>query len=138
MSPRAAWRLEALGFRPVYDYVAGKADWAAAGLPVEGTKAAVPRIGGLADTGVATCALDTWVRDTSPGAIVVNEERVVLGVVPSDAPADARVADVMREGPSTKRPNLGADEIRRLMDEHRLERVIVTTSDGRLVGVFRR
>ena len=37
MSPRAAWRLEAAGFSPVYDYVAGKADWLAADLPYEGT-----------------------------------------------------------------------------------------------------
>ena len=37
MSPRAAWRLEAAGFSPVYDYAAGKADWLAADLPFEGT-----------------------------------------------------------------------------------------------------
>src|SRR5262249_13063891 len=37
MSPRAAWRLEAAGFGPVYDYVAGKADWLAADLPFDGT-----------------------------------------------------------------------------------------------------
>ena len=37
MSPRAAWRLEAAGFGPVYDYAAGKADWLAADLPFEGT-----------------------------------------------------------------------------------------------------
>ena len=27
MSPRAAWRLDSLGFQQVYDYVAGEADW---------------------------------------------------------------------------------------------------------------
>jgi len=32
MSPRAASRLESLGFRDVYDYAAGKADWFNAGL----------------------------------------------------------------------------------------------------------
>ncbi|HEV8275933.1 MAG TPA: rhodanese-like domain-containing protein [Streptosporangiaceae bacterium] len=37
MSPRAAWRLEAAGFGPVYDYAAGKADWLAADLPFEGS-----------------------------------------------------------------------------------------------------
>ena len=36
MSPRAAWRLEGLGFERVYDYVPGKADWFASGLPKEG------------------------------------------------------------------------------------------------------
>ena len=44
MSPRAAWRLEAAGFAPVYDYVAGKSDWLAADLPFEGTaRLATPR-----------------------------------------------------------------------------------------------
>jgi hypothetical protein len=33
MSPRAAWRLESIGFQHVYDYVAGKADWGGAGRP---------------------------------------------------------------------------------------------------------
>ena len=37
MSPRAAWRLEAAGFSPVYDYAAGKTHWLAADLPFEGT-----------------------------------------------------------------------------------------------------
>jgi hypothetical protein len=35
--PAAAWRLEAAGFGPVYDYAAGKADWLAADLAFEGT-----------------------------------------------------------------------------------------------------
>ena len=38
MSPRAAWRLESIGFTRVYDYVAGKADWGSFGLPLQGTK----------------------------------------------------------------------------------------------------
>jgi rhodanese-related sulfurtransferase len=37
MSPRAACRLEALGFTRVDDYVDEIADWQAAGLPTEGT-----------------------------------------------------------------------------------------------------
>ena len=39
MSPRAVCRLEALGFQQVYDYVPGKVDWLARGLPREGEKA---------------------------------------------------------------------------------------------------
>ncbi len=34
-SPRAARRLDELGYRNVYDYEAGKVDWRAAGLPIE-------------------------------------------------------------------------------------------------------
>ena len=44
MSPRAAWRLEALGYPEVYDYVAGKSDWMAAGLPTEHSGARPPRV----------------------------------------------------------------------------------------------
>ena len=34
-SPKAAERMEALGYAEVYDYEAGKEDWKEAGLPVE-------------------------------------------------------------------------------------------------------
>jgi rhodanese-related sulfurtransferase len=34
-SPKAARRMEDLGYEKVYDYEAGKEDWKAAGLPVE-------------------------------------------------------------------------------------------------------
>jgi 3-mercaptopyruvate sulfurtransferase SseA len=37
MSPRAAWRLEGLGFERVFDFVGGKAQWRERGLPTEGT-----------------------------------------------------------------------------------------------------
>ncbi len=48
MSPRAAWRLESLGFTKVFDYVAGKADWSASGLPMEGKLANYCRAGSVA------------------------------------------------------------------------------------------
>jgi len=56
MSPRAAWRLEATGFGPVYDHAAGKADWLAADLPYEGT---AELAGMFTRRGVATVAEDT-------------------------------------------------------------------------------
>lgn len=34
-SPKAAKQMDELGYKTVYDYEAGKADWKAAGLPVE-------------------------------------------------------------------------------------------------------
>jgi hypothetical protein len=45
MSPRAAWRLESIGFTQVYDYAAGKADWGSAGLPLEETRGSETRVG---------------------------------------------------------------------------------------------
>ena len=56
MSPRAAWRLEAAGFSPVYDYAAGKTDWLAADLPFDGT---AELAGMFTRRGVATAAEDT-------------------------------------------------------------------------------
>jgi hypothetical protein len=56
MSPRAACRLEALGFSEVYDYVPGKVDWLARGLPREGEKAGETRAFELVVDDVVTCA----------------------------------------------------------------------------------
>ena len=48
MSPRAACRLETLGFEHVFDYVPGKMDWLARNLPVEGELADARTAGALA------------------------------------------------------------------------------------------
>src|SRR5438132_1438739 len=119
MSPRAAWRLERLGFGEVYDYAAGKADWAAAGLPVEGDEAATPRIGPRAHADVPTCGPDEAVGAVRARlgdwrfCVVVGDNRVVLGLAVEDglgADDDRRVEEVMREGPSTFRADVPVDE----------------------------
>jgi CBS domain-containing protein len=149
MSPRAAWRLESLGFTEVYDYAAGKADWAAAGLPVEGKATETPRIGEAARTDVPTCELGERIGDVRERVraagwdtcLVVNEERVVLGRLfrtELDGSADASAGTVMRSGPSTFRPNVSVEEMTRFMSERGISTAVVTTSDGRLVGLFRR
>src|SRR5713226_665851 len=87
MSPRAAARLESLGFTNVYDYVAGKADWGSAGLPLEGDDPSVHRAGAHARTDVPTCRLDdrlasvrTRVEETGwDTCFVVDERKVLLG-----------------------------------------------------------
>src|SRR5438034_10609688 len=89
MSPRAAWRLESLGFGEVYEYGGGKLDWMAAGLPTEGTNAKRPRAGDLAHTDVPTCRLDERLEDVRDrtkeqgwdAAVVINSERVVFGLL---------------------------------------------------------
>lgn len=147
MSPRAAWRLEALGFREVYDYEAGKADWAAAGLPTEGRAPRLPRAGTVARPGVPTCRLDELVGEVRERVraagwevcVVVNEERVVLGLLRAgelEAPAERRVEEVMRPGPSTFRPNVPIGEMADFMRRHDLPSAPVTTSAGRLVGML--
>ena len=98
MSPRAAWRLESLGFGRVYDYAAGKLDWMAAGLPTEGAAAGRPTAATVARRDVPTCRLEDSLRDVrervrSAGweaCVVVNEERIVMGLL--------RAEELGREG----------------------------------------
>lgn len=145
MSPRAACRLESLGFTEVYEYSAGKSDWGAYGLPLEG-KAAV-HIGDLARPEVPTCGLQDSVGIARARAkdwgtcIVVNEQRVVFGRMfktELDGDPNACVGDVMRPGTSTFRPNVSAVEMLEYMDRKGHKTSLVTTSDGRLVGLVLR
>ncbi len=99
MSPRAAWRLESLGFTKVFDYVGGKADWFAAGLPREGSLASVPRTGDIARRDDVTCRLtdktnDVVSRAREAGqntAIATTAGGVILGRIRVDRLADDRV-----------------------------------------------
>jgi rhodanese-related sulfurtransferase/CBS domain-containing protein len=149
MSPRAAWRLESLGFASVYHYAPGKADWMGAGLRVEGQAASLKMIGTLARRDVPTCGLESREADVRrdletadwDSCFVVNEERIVLGRVYLSRLEDAgtrTVADVMDPGPSTFRPDVTAVEMAHRMHEAELETAPVTDSGGRLIGlVFR-
>jgi CBS domain-containing protein len=145
MSPRAAWRLESLGFTDVYEYSAGKSDWGAVGLPLEG-RASV-RVRDIARVHVPTCSLADTVGSARLRAkdwgtcIVVNEERVVFGRLfkeQLEGDSNARVGDVMRPGTSTFRPNVSAVKMLDYMDRRHHETSLVTTSDGRLVGIVLR
>ncbi len=147
MSPRAAWRLESLGFGEVYDYTVGKLDWMAAGLPTEGTNAGLSRAGDLARKDTPTCSLDEQlgaVRDRVhalgwDAVVVVNVERIVFGLLRAKELAfdgEQPIAQAMRPGPSTFRPYVLAKEMVHSMVEHKLESSPITTSDGRLVGLL--
>jgi predicted transcriptional regulator len=149
MSPRAAWRLEGLGFEKVYDYVPGKADWFASGLPTEGRLASVPTIGDVALRDVPTCApaekigaVQERVRKVGwDRCVVVSKERVVLGLLRKKELAsdpEAFAEKVMRNGPATLRPNEPVGKIAKRMRERGAHTVLVTISDGRLVGLLYR
>ena len=148
MSPRAAWRLESLGFEEVYDYPAGKLDWLAAGLPTEGTNADQPRAGDVARRDVPTCRLEedmTAVRDRVAAegwdaCVVVNEDGVVFGLLREEElgrSAEGPAAAAMGSGPSTFRPHVPIGEMAHYMLDHDLASSPITTSDGRLVGLLR-
>lgn len=149
MSPRAAWRLESLGFPPVYDYAAGEADWFANGLPREGRDATIPRVGDIARRDVPTCGLSDRFRDVQERlnaagwdtCIVVNNERVVLGRLRGkvlEADPETPIEQVMETGPTTFRPDTRLADVARQMRAKHVASVIVTTSDGRLVGLLDR
>ena len=122
----------------MYDYVDGKVDWMAYGLPVEGEDG--PFAGEFA-TEVPTASPDdpvSAVRERlgqAPRGVVTTDDGVVLGLVDRDvidgADADVPVATVMRLSPTTVRPSVEHATLVEQGDEH----VLVTTSDGRLVGV---
>ena len=135
----------------MFDYVDGKADWLAAGLPTEGTNAEHPAARDIARTDAPTCHLDEPIREvhsrvTEAGwdaCVVVNEERVVFGLLRErelsrGARDDGPVERFMRPGPSTFRPNVPIEEMAAFMTEHDLPNSPITTSDGRLIGLLRR
>lgn len=73
--------------------------------------------------------------------VVVNDERVVLGRLGRVALAqdnDEMVEEAMRPGPSTIRPNTSLANVLERLERQNLQTALVTTNDGRLVGVIRR
>jgi hypothetical protein len=149
MSPRAAWRLEALGFEQIYDYVGGKAGWLGHHLPREGEAASIPYAGDLIDCDPPTCrpADTAEVRARLDGSrygfsLVVNEKRVVLGRVRRSAmegaDAKATAASVMEAGPSTVRPSARPADLVERLAKRDLRTAVVTAPGGQLLGVFHR
>jgi CBS domain-containing protein len=149
MSPRAAARLEGLGFILVYDYVGGKADWGSAGLLLEGENGSHTRVGAHLRTDVPVCHLtdrlvDVCDRLEDTGwdtCFVVDERAVVLGRIGRLAirrERDVSAEEAMTPGPSTIRPSARLSDMVERMRTRNLMSLPVTTSDGRLVGLLTR
>src|SRR5262252_4279122 len=145
MSPRAAWRLEAAGFGPVYDYAAGKMDWLAADLPFDGTAQLAGKVTrrGVAATGEQTPAAEALRLLEAQGfgpVLLLNEAGVVMGAAYREAlqaaSGKAAVGTVMRFGVSTVRPSEDAAALAHRMGQRQVTRVVVTRSDGTLVGLL--
>ena len=147
MSPRAAWRLESLGFTQVFEYVAGKADWLASGLPIEGKMANYCRAGSVARADVPTCRLTDRVADALKQVqasdhcvcVVTNDEGVVLGRLGERAlltDPEGLVEQVMESGPTTTRPDDPLEAITERLRGRGVDSILVTTPDGRLVGIL--
>jgi Mg/Co/Ni transporter MgtE len=129
--------------------VPGKEDWLAHGQPFEGEHADLPTAGAVARDDVVTCGLDDRVGQvreridespygyalaTSPGGVVLGRlRRSTL-----DGDPDASAEAVMEPGPSTVRPDITAAELAERLAKRDLRTAIVTTPEGRLIGVVRR
>jgi Mg/Co/Ni transporter MgtE len=149
VSPRAAWRLESIGFTRVYDYSAGKADWGSFGLPLEGQRPSGTRAGVHLRADVPTCTLEESLGDVRAHVrnvgwdtcFVVNEQGILLGRLGRAALAgvdDATVEEAMTSGPSTVRPSIDLSAALERMRKQSLSDLPVTRSDGLLLGVIRR
>ncbi len=148
MSPRAAWRLEQLGFDQVYDYTVGKVDWLAAGQPTEGEGRHEERVVSALDATVPTCTLDAIAGEAAeraraaqwPVCVVVNDANVVAGRLRVDKIAgdDRRPAqEAMEPGPATIRAHDElAPTLARMADRH-VAVLLVTTPEGTLLGAIR-
>ena len=123
----------------MYEYVDGKVDWMAYGLPVEGEDGPF-----LSDqlTEVPTCDVGGTVGDArkvlagsgGEDVVVVGEDGLVIGDVDFDAlegvADDVELLEVLRPVPSTVRPSVTVSSLAEAGGGRRL----VTTSDGRLLG----
>ena len=149
MSPRAAWRLEEIGFKRVYDFVPGKMAWLAMGWPREGTAAAVPNAGEIARRGTPTCALDDRVVEVREEVlavgrnvcIVVNPEGIVEGRLRGralDETPEATTEQAMEIGPTTIRPCEPLEPLVERMRKRGVATIIVSDLKGRLVGILYR
>jgi CBS domain-containing protein len=148
MSPRAASRLETLGFEQVYDYVAGKADWGSFGLLLEGANGSDTRAGAHLRSDIPTCRPDDRLHDVCDlldasgwdTCFVVDDRRVVLGRLGRRVIGErenVKASDAMTLGPSTVRPSARLQEAVERMRRQNLTGLPVTRPDGVLVGLLR-
>ncbi|PYS41213.1 MAG: hypothetical protein DMG14_08060 [Acidobacteria bacterium] len=143
MSARAAARLEYFGFKKVYRYTPGKADWLAAGLPVEGNRPNRPTIRD-AVRNIPTCTPDERLNtlqqrlDEHRICAVVDDKNVVLGLLDQNAwtgEPEAVAKDLMSLAPLTFRPDRRIQDAKDYLKKHQIEKTLVTNSDGQLIGL---
>ncbi len=136
-----------MGFAEVNDYVAGKLEWLAHALPVEGTGPHHAVAGDVVDEHVATCgpeaSLDEIraVLEASEASycVIVNDRGVVLGRVRKKRlPAASELSDVVEPGPATVQLTEPLGPLTERMAKANVESILVTTPKGQLLGVVQR
>ncbi|HLX89250.1 MAG TPA: rhodanese-like domain-containing protein [Acidimicrobiales bacterium] len=143
LSPRSARLLERFGFDVVHDYEAGKADWLAYGLPVEGDRVPVaadvlePTLCTLPDD-TADLVLARMDEEAVDVAAVVDDGDIVLGLLTRASllrgPGDTAADRVMTPSPTTYRPDVPVAELALRLERAGEREALITTSSGRLLG----
>jgi len=129
--------------------VPGKVDWLANNLPVEGDRPYAPIAGRAMRDDAVRCRPTDRIADVLesiqgspyPFALVTSNDGTLLGRAPASAldPASQRpVWDVAQPGPKTFRPHVTAAKVAEVLAEKGYRWAIVTTPEGRLLGVASR
>ena len=116
---------------------------------MEGDFAAYLKAMDVVHRNVPTCPLtdrveEVYQRCQAAGwkvCIVVNETNVVLGRLRGEAwsaAPDTLVEEVMENGPTTFRPDNFLEPLVKRMQDKKVGSVIITNSDGELIGILRR
>ncbi|HKO28128.1 MAG TPA: hypothetical protein VJU80_11765 [Solirubrobacteraceae bacterium] len=125
----------------------GKVDWLAHNLPVVGERATPPTAGRLMRDDAVRCASGDRVADvldaikSSPYtfALVTDETGHLLGRVRgslcSESDRERTAGEVMELDPSTVRAHRSAEAVAGRLAEKGFKWAIVTTPEGRLLGV---
>jgi CBS domain-containing protein len=131
----------------VHDLVDGKAAWLAEGLPSEGLLGEDQRVGAIVQADVPRVDPDATLSEVERVigswelAAVTAEDGTLVGSVRAEAaegPGDRTVDGVMQTAPATVRPSISRRELAQSMDQQGQTYVLVTTSEGRLLGLARR
>ena len=114
---------------------------------MEGNEAAAPRVGERVRRDLPTCRSTDRLGDVIEQVRasgwdcggVVNEQHVVLGMLRGEAldgDPERTVDEVMDPGPSTFRPDVSPEDMAAYMQQRGIDRVLITTADGKLVGIL--
>jgi CBS domain-containing protein len=129
--------------------VPGKVDWLAHDLELEGEDVDAPTVGRVMRDDAVRCSpadraadvRELIERSPYPFGVVTSGGGTVLGRVPAsalDASCEQTVGDVAEPGPKTFRPHRSAENVTAELAEKDLRWAIVTTPEGRLLGVASR
>ena len=71
---------------------------------------------------------------------VINEKSIVLGLIREDMWKNraGSVEQCMEPAPTTLRPNYPIDDATEFLNKQGLDAVLITTSDGKLMGALKR